>query len=250
MNRNILWIHGWGMSSRVWGDVSVLLPSFNHHYIDYNDCDTVESFLETLISQMNGAKPGESWTLIGWSFGGMLALEWLMGHSAAEVAYTLEAVVIVNGTLRFVDANRQLGWPNRVVERMQTQLLRDPKETLQQFALSMFSEADHAKAGYETIVNIVCEEAKQTDFSLSGLDAALTYLRKTDLTIRWQKYRETAHSAKLLWLHGADDPICPVGCMPPLKQEEQRIFFDVGHLPFLTESEPFYEQLRGFLHAE
>jgi pimeloyl-[acyl-carrier protein] methyl ester esterase len=248
MERNIMWIHGWGMSSQIWGDVSALLPGVKHHFFTYAGCDTIESFHAALNAKLNSFKEDTSWTLIGWSLGGMLALEQWMKWQKQETAYSLDAVIIIAGSLRFANANRRMGWPERVIERMQKQLKLQPVDTLHQFALSMFSESDKQTEGYKTSDLSVLSQA--TDFTYSGLDAGLSYLRRIDLTVRWDEFREQRMvRPKLLWLHGTEDSICPIEGMPLLEPEEIVIFPGAGHVPFLTEPDLFYETIRSFLDA-
>jgi pimeloyl-ACP methyl ester carboxylesterase len=249
MERNIMWIHGWGMSSRIWGDVTAFLPEVNHHFFTYSGCDTIESFHAALTAKMNTFEKNSSWTLIGWSLGGMLAIEQWMKWQKQEAAYLLDTVIIIAGSLRFANANRRLGWPERVIERMRKQLKLQPADTIQQFALSMFSKSDKQATRYKASqLSVLTHE---TDFTCSGLDAGLSYLQSVDLIERWHEFRtrQSIDTPKLLWLHGEEDSICPVEGMPFLEPEEFVIFPGAGHVPFLIEPELFYENIRSFLDA-
>jgi pimeloyl-[acyl-carrier protein] methyl ester esterase len=250
MERNILWIHGWGMSSQVWEDVSALLPGMKHHYFTYAGCDTIESFHKALKHKLESVGTGASWTLIGWSLGGMLAIEHWAEWQVQESFYKLEALIIVAGSLRFENSNRSLGWPERVIERMQKQLKQAPQEILQHFAQSMFSESDKMSARYASNALTLNVISQHTDFSLLGLDAGLAYLRSTDLNKHWHELRRHKKSPRLLWIHGKEDPICLIEGMPLLELEEKAIIPAAGHVPFMTDPELFYEKIRSFLDAE
>jgi pimeloyl-[acyl-carrier protein] methyl ester esterase len=250
MERNILWIHGWGMSSQVWDDVSALLPGVKHHYFTFAGCDIIESFHKALKLKLESAGTGENWTLIGWSLGGMLAIEQWIEWQDQETSYKLEALIIIAGSLRFENSNRSLGWPVRVIDRMQKQLKEAPQEILQHFAQSMFSESDKNSARYAVNAMTLGAISQDTDFSLSGLDAGLAYLRTTDLNERWHKLRLHKKSTRLLWIHGTEDPICLIAGMPPLELEEKAILPTAGHAPFMTDPELFYEKIRSFLDAD
>jgi pimeloyl-[acyl-carrier protein] methyl ester esterase len=239
----VLWIHGWGMSSQVWGNASVLLPGVKHHFFTYADCDTIESFHTALSNKLIRTGPSISWTLIGWSLGGMLAIEQWMRWQKKPAAYSLRSIIIVSGSLRFVNENRSLGWPERVMERMQKHLKQNPQETLKQFALSMFSESD-------ILTDTIRACIQETDFTSAGLEAGLTYLRNTDLKADWNELYKLLTSTQLLWLHGAEDPICPFAGVPSLNPNELCVFPHAGHVPFLAAPELFYSRVRSFLHAD
>ncbi|QGQ98567.1 alpha/beta hydrolase [Paenibacillus psychroresistens] len=247
METNILWIHGWGMSSQIWGDVSSWLPEVNHHFFSYAGCDTIDSFHVALSDKLLSAGENKQWTLVGWSLGAMLALEQWMNRFDNPKAYSIHSIIIVAGTLRFTNSNRQLGWPERVIERMRKQLQLNPQETLLQFASSMFSESDQESAEFTKLSETIAAFAQATDFTPAGLDAGLVYLRDTDLSVHWEV--PYVQRPQLLWLHGADDPICPAGGMPDLNRAEVFVFPETGHIPFLTKPELFYDQVRSFLHA-
>jgi pimeloyl-[acyl-carrier protein] methyl ester esterase len=253
MKHPILWIHGWGMSKQVWGDVATLLPGLEHHFFTYAGCDTIESFHTALNDKLVSEGDKTSWTLIGWSLGGMLALEKWMNGFKHPAAYSIESIIIVGGSLRFANVNRHLGWPVRVIESMQKQLQINPQAIMQQFALSMFSNSDRAMKTYDAAAETVIACALATDFSLVGLDAGLTYLRNMDLVAKWLETMNAAaasNSPKLLWLHGAEDPICMMAGMPQLDPTDFFIFAETGHVPFLTEPEVFYDKVRSFLNAD
>jgi pimeloyl-[acyl-carrier protein] methyl ester esterase len=250
MEQNILWIHGWGMSSRVWGDVSTLLPVVKHHFFTYGGCDTIDSFHSALHDKLQSVGDNTSWTLIGWSLGGMLAIEQWMNGFKNPTKYSIRSIIIVAGSLRFTNTNRHLGWPERVIERMRKQLQQDRQETLLQFASSMFSESDSHSAALITMTDTVSTCAQATDFTPAGLDAGLSYLRNTDLIARWNELHEQRTASPLLWLHGAEDSICPIAGMPLLNSAEVFVFPETGHIPFLTKPEIFYEKVRSFVYAD
>jgi pimeloyl-[acyl-carrier protein] methyl ester esterase len=248
MKPNIMWIHGWGMSSQIWGDVFTLLPEAKHHFYTYAGCDISDSFQAALHDKLLNAGENMSWTLIGWSLGGMLAIEQWMNGLMNPTGYTINSIIIVGTTLRFSNPNRQLGWPERVIERMRKQLQLNSQETLQQFASSMFSDPERQNESYVTMADTISACARATDFTPAGLDAGLLYLKNTDLTARWEELK--VQRIPLLWLHGALDTVCPIAGMPPLNSSEAFIFPGLGHVPFLTEPEIFYEKVRSFLHAD
>lgn len=384
MKKRILWVHGWGMSPHIWQrQHSEMLPDYEHHYISYAGCYDIRDFQRAISLYLHNncqarSGFGGGWTIVGWSMGGMLALEALfvgvprvdeavesvqmvdefeelaaqtadssvqpvlqtmdesmeltlqtvddaVGLSLQPVVNAVESVVVVGGTLCFVNENRTKGWPRRIVERMKKQVAKQPDDTLQQFVQMMLTVSEkeslrqQSESGYYTDYTDPTDSRdsqKSMDFTVPGLEAGLTYLLETDLTSMWEQYfkfprrsmtegfqsngdamgtikdtcikdkssikgfeeikiedmaikdisdikgiigatwaREVpnaqhGHVPRLLWIHGTDDPICPVGCVPASEYYRTVFIEGAGHLPFLTRQESFYEHLRSFLYAE
>ncbi len=246
MRGKILWIHGWGMSQRVWADGAERLPGYDHHYIHFGDCREAADFSRT-VERILMKSPG-NWTMIGWSMGGMLALEAAMQTETRQRS-GIAAVAVVGSTLRFVNSDRAKGWPLRIVERMRTQLRLQPDETLANFARSMFTpeEMKQWNGDPSSLVD-------GSDFSPEGLEAGLAYLIERDLTGDWLDYRTMTEigvnpdAPRMLWIHGGDDPICPPGAMPDLPDGCKIVMEGAGHAPFLTQKESFYQHLGSFLY--
>jgi pimeloyl-[acyl-carrier protein] methyl ester esterase len=179
----------------------------------------------------------------------MLAIEQWMNGFKNPNAYSIQSIIVVAGSLRFANADRHLGWPERLIERMRKQLQQDPQATLLQFACSMFSESDRQSAAFVTMTDTLSACAQTTDFTTAGLDAGLTYLQNTDLIARWNELQKQRTASPLLWLHGAEDSICPIAGMPLLNSAEVFVFPETGHIPFLTKPEIFYKKVRSFVYA-
>lgn len=243
--KHICWLHGWGMSPSVWGDVLTLLPEAQISFIDYSECAAVDDFRHVLQAKLTGKEGAVS--LIGWSMGGMLALEEVFrGYEQ------IESIVLIGATLRFASEDRDQGWPIRMVERMSKQVSRNPDLTLQEFAKSMLGETEKS-ADSECVNDIqMTDWIGETDFTLAGLEAGLSYLRETDLRASWAEWRQQEDGTirpRLLWIHGLEDPICPPGCVPQLESDERIMLERTGHAPMLTQRTLLKEHLRRFLHG-
>jgi pimeloyl-[acyl-carrier protein] methyl ester esterase len=208
--------------------------------------------------------------LIGWSLGGMLALEAALEQweraapgSAGNAGYgeyfphPVAHVILIGATLRFAGPDRAKSWPERIVRRMRAQLEARPEETLSKFAESMFSSAEREnKPEYPQWMERL---RLTTDFSRQGLDAGLQYLLETDLTGRWSRFAagriENGSLAVLdeqrpdvVWMHGGDDPICPTGAVADIPDRAKIMFRGAGHVPFMTEPHHFAEAIRRIVH--
>lgn len=209
-------IHGWGSAPAVWegllGDLEhVHQPSF--HHVAQPD-DLYDSVVEML--------PREGSLVLAWSMGAMLAIE-----AALDWPEAVDALVLFGGCLRFENHDRTLGWPERIIRRMQEQLVDNPDEVLTNFHRRMFSPAERSdrEAFLERFDGV-----KSLDFETDGLSAGLDYLIATDLHERINDL-----VCPVLWIHGDEDPICPAAALAELPKHHQTVNIPgAGHLPFYT----------------
>ena len=249
--RRILWIHGWGMSPAVWEpsvQEHMTGQGIEHHFFTYINCHSIEAFHEALDRAIRELRPD---TIVGWSMGGLLAVDRLIrmdadekdGRTPVGPFMGIKKLVTVGSTLRFVSTDRSQGWPRRIVERMLDKLETDRELVLRQFADSMVS-AEERIAGKAVAI-------RGNDFSPEGLKAGLRYLLEADVTEAWARTLVpgfTSAGGRMLWIHGSGDTICPIGSMPKEPAGVRRVVLErAGHVPFLTEQAAFYEHLRGFL---
>lgn len=247
VKRRILWIHGWGMSPKIW-EPSVREQwtgqGTEHHFFSYAGCHSIEAFHEALDRVLREVQPE---AVVGWSMGGILAVDRLvklageMGTAWGSLG--IRRLAVVGSTLCFVSADRNRGWPRRIAERMLAKLDTDQEQVLRQFADSMVSAQERTAGKFMA--------ACQPDFSLEGLKAGLRYLIETDVSEAWSKTLVpgfTSAGGRILWLHGSSDAICPVEAMPEETEGVRRVVLEgAGHAPFLTQQAAFYEHLRSFL---
>jgi pimeloyl-[acyl-carrier protein] methyl ester esterase len=231
----------------------------------YADCDSVEQMRERLRRMIREETAPVH--LIGWSLGGMLALEAALEQwersapedagGAEHLPHPIVRVILIGATLRFAGPDRAKSWPERIVRRMKTQMETRPEETLLRFAESMFSAAERE---YRSEYPRWMERLRlNTDFSRQGLDAGLQYLLETDLTGRWSRFASgrsengsvalpDEHRPDVVWLHGTEDPICPFGAVADIPDRALIVFRGAGHVPFKTEPDLFAEAVRRIVH--
>lgn len=241
MAKQLLWIHGWGVSSSVWDDVEDMLPEYNHHFVSFAKCITVEDLHRVIMEKLISGSG--DWTLIGWSMGAMLALETVFDNDQ-RMRFNIEAIVLVSASLQFINRDRRQGWPLRVVQRMNTQLSIEREETLSRFKELMLSPSDKNKMYKDDL-----EKLKETDFSLAGLKTGLSYLMDCNLRDKWQQFVQQPDAPRWFWIHGDEDAVCPIGCLPNAQDQRIVVIEKGGHLPFWTAKTQFFEQLRSFLDA-
>jgi pimeloyl-[acyl-carrier protein] methyl ester esterase len=256
----ILWIHGWGMSPEVWKSLNnTYLPEYDHVYADFSLCHETSDFFKSLEEQMkqyeldfvseSDSMSRNAWIIAGWSMGAMLGIElaaqYIKGRH--QFSWPVEKLLIIDGTLKFLDQDRTKGWPERVLKRMQSQLKKEPKTVLKQFNQLVFED----RQPIETEIR-----PDDCGFTIQALEAGLHYLTTTDLTSSWQMLQENhpkSSSASLtyLWIHGENDAICPIGAVPnEMTNHTLVVMKQEGHAPFVTATKYCYDTIRSFLDVQ
>jgi pimeloyl-[acyl-carrier protein] methyl ester esterase len=142
----IVLLHGWGMTPAVWAPIqsllgarrSVALALPGHAGAAAAPAAEVAAWSAHLATQLPRAA-----TLVGWSLGAMLALDF-----ACRYPERVARLVLIGGTARFVadDAPAADAWPGlapATVEAFGAGFARDPHATLKRFlALQCLGEAD------------------------------------------------------------------------------------------------------------
>ncbi len=240
----ILWLHGWATAPEVWRSTTAFLDDYEHRFVDYSTCTKAEDFLAVCKRAVQSVRG--PLTIVGWSLGGMVALECLLRGQDAVCK-----LVLVGSTLCFVDRTRQRGWPEVVLRRM-----------IANVGAEQVEHAVHAErveqtlAGFRRLVmepypddERLAEQLRNHDFYTSGLHAGLDYLLTTDLRPLWLTAEEPIR-AKVYWMHGAADRVCPLAAMPDDLHTRPVVFEEAGHAPFLTEEARFVEELRRLLDGD
>jgi pimeloyl-[acyl-carrier protein] methyl ester esterase len=232
---SVLWLAGWSAPFSVWQPVIDRFfrdnPLARHQLVDAH----------TLLEGGRGMSPQAHdwladgpWWVVGWSMGGMMALEW-----ARSVPDCVRGVFAIGVTDQFIRSPRSPdGWDERVLRRMERRLPDDPAQVLADFDRRMFSPAEE-KAGWPDRWCQSYRNQQQPD--VSGLLVGLDYLRRLS-------FLDSPLPVSVFLLHGEDDSICPVSgarrLARTLPKAELTVWKDAGHLPFWTQPERFYFWLK------
>jgi pimeloyl-[acyl-carrier protein] methyl ester esterase len=237
--KQAVWLSGWSAPAEIWRAAAEECDGVFHRFVSFEDCHSKEAILEKTMKTMDEAGSGA--VLIGWSMGGMVALE-----LAARFPERTEAVFAVAAPGRFVRRTREEpGWDERVLGRMITQLRKDPAAVLAAFDRQMFTEGE-GEAGWLDRWRAECRASVPP---VSALVAGLEFLR--DFSVL-----ETADRIRcpVFLLAGERDEICPaVGveelhrCLP---DSRLNVWKGTGHLPFWVNPSRFREWFReGWRHV-
>ncbi|MDB5084911.1 MAG: Biotin synthesis protein BioH [Bacilli bacterium] len=234
---SLVLIPGWGMRSTVWKSLDLQLrDSYHLIYPQFDDCVSPDQFGGAVLREVCDEKRV---SLVGWSLGGMLALE-----LAAIDPERFEQVVVIGAGAKFVtDPTYRAGQPLASVNRMKRNLERSADGTLHLFYESLFTKQERALH----LDDILLDQAK--DWPLSSIDslrAGLDYLTQTDLRDRLPNI-----NVPVAVIHGQLDPICSIESGRQLAQQLAHATFievpDAGHMPFGFQGYEFHQLIRSAL---
>ncbi|WP_256091439.1 pimeloyl-ACP methyl ester esterase BioH [Candidatus Thiosymbion oneisti] len=236
-------LHGWGMNAAVWEGLPTSLTDDRRQWRIELPGHGASPFEPRHDSRgawadacLESAPERAVW--IGWSLGGLIALE-----AALQAPERIQALVLLTTTPRFV---RAPDWPAAmdadVLAQFHDGLLADPPGTLDRFlALQVMG----SEAARNTLRTLRRELAHRPAPLPAALALGLDLLRDTDL-----RGRIGALACPTLWLFGRRDTLVPAaaseGIARLLPQARHRVIAGAAHAPFLSHPQETGEAIAGF----
>lgn len=247
LGRPLVLLHGWAMSAAVFSELATLLaddfrlliPDLPGHGKSspavQNDLAGISA---DLLCWLDVVVQGPV-ALIGWSLGGMLAME-----MASRQMLPVDRLVLIGTTPRFtLSDDWTCGLPSAQVRALARNLERSFEATLANFfALAFAGE----KIALERLRMIRSFAVKRSP--LPDRDAALGLLKM--LAVQDQRETLAAIKQPVLVLHGDLDQISPLAAgrylAATLAAGHLEAFSGVGHGPFLSQPQAAAEKIREF----
>ena len=239
--RPLVMIHGWAMHSGVWR--SFVQQLAQHRQVICLDLPghgrsaalseyTLESIAEVLFKAIEI----EKFSLLGWSLGGLVAIE--MAHRFPQQVASL---LILASNPKFVTSADWVGVKPEVLDGFASQLSIDTRQTLLRFlALQVNGLPD----GRQLLQNLKQTVMECESPSAPVLQAALQILKHSDLRVKLQQYQ-----GPVKLIQGDKDPLVPlIGALTMQKMQPAisvHVLEKAGHVPFLSHS----RQLLAILEA-
>lgn len=167
---------------------------------------------------------------------GVLAIAWSLGaqillHAWPAIGGRLRGAVLVGATPRFTTTEGwNAGLPARQVDVLAQRFRRDPARTRARFLADLLAPGERERLGPARLAELDAAMALPTPEAAA---AGLGILATADL-----RPALPSIDRPVLLLHGAEDPICPVGAARAMAAAIPRarlsILEGAGHAPFLT----------------
>ena len=242
MTRDLVLLHGWAMSPRVFTPVLPLLADGRRvHNLplpgyqgDRGSGVTAErdlsgqAILDRWSDQCLAAAPaGCAW--LGWSLGALIAM-----NAALRTPGRIAALVLVSATPKFIrDQDWEAGVERSILGGLLCATRTGDLKALRRFAVLQAGRSDNALAVGRALMGCLA------DPGVDGrtLEAGLKVLDQVDLRERLRELR-----LPVLAIHGVDDRIVPLPAGAYIAGEVPRgdlVTLETGHVPFVTRTREF-----------
>ncbi|MBI4336076.1 MAG: alpha/beta fold hydrolase [Candidatus Omnitrophica bacterium] len=212
-SHNLVFLHGWGTDPGVWKNQ---VEYFSAKY-------RIEA--PALYPSLRVTRPS---ILIGWSYGGMLAME-----MAAKEPRRVKALILVSSSAKFTDGLNPV-----IIKNIRRNLERNFEDEMRNCYGTFFITGE-ARFMNDFIESQILPEKK-------GAIRALERLLAMDLRSLLRGI-----TAPTLIIHGDRDEVCPaaggVYLHENIKGSRIEIMKNAGHMPFYTRAGEFNRILEGFL---
>jgi len=239
-----VFLHGWGQSEAIW-------IAQKHRYPDAQFINlpghggAAEAAADQWLNVLNQQLPQSPHILIGWSLGGMLALE-LASKLAGEPG-RIAGLGLVGSTPSFV---ARASWPHgcdaATFSAFKQSIEAPEKErnrAMSRFFALMLQGDELPRRAFNQLARQGID--RQHPASCQGLEAGLLLLETLDL-----RDRLTAIKVPTLVMHGDADAIVPVAAGKTLSKAmpaaDWKSYERTGHAPFLTRPDTFNEALEAW----
>ncbi len=247
---DLVLLHGWGLHGGVW---DTLMPRLTPHLrvtrVDLpghgrsHDVPMPPTLTELTLQVMAGIAPGA--VLLGWSFGGLVALE-----AALEMPQRMRGLILANSTPRFVTAP---DWPHAMLpetlQEFADGLVTDYRDTLRRFLSLQVRGDESARGSLRELRDSLFAHGEPDTASLA---TALKILRDSDLRSRLKQV-----SVPTLALASGYDRLTPpeasVSMAEQIPGARLEILPKSAHAPFISHAEAFAAAVLRFvqdLHEE
>lgn len=238
-------LHGWGFNSAIWEETARTLASNARvNCIDLpghgqSPMPQGDYTLKTLADTIAATLP-EQGNVIGWSLGGMVAMQIALRHPTK-----IKKLILVGCVARFVSDDN---WSNavspKVFQDFSASLNNDLQGTLQRFIALQIMGSDESRIILRKLKTLLNSNAAPQSAALQG---GLKILQDVDLRDQLPEIRQPT-----LMVFGKRDtlsrPQTAKQMLPLLSNATLETIDGAGHAPFLSHNKYFTNLIEQFIH--
>jgi len=233
---SLVFLHGWGQSKQVWFEQQSTFPQAYYLNLPGHGSQPVS---DDWLRDIHARCTDTPFTLVGWSLGGMLAMQ-----LADTYPESVRSLVLVNSTPRFRQADDwQHGCDAPTFQAFEQGLAGNESKTMSRFFALMFQDTSLSRSIYNHIARQAVDRTHPVDST--ALQHGLMLLSQLDLRPTLAEIKQPT-----LILHGQQDSVIPVQAGQYLAEHisstHWQSFEDCGHAPFLTHSQAFNSILESW----
>lgn len=241
--RDLVLLHGWAMTTRVWEPVlDALSASYRVHNLPLpgypgptGGSEAGGEALDDWSDQCLAAAPaGAIW--VAWSLGALVAL-----NAALRSPGALARLILVAATPKFVaSGDWEAGIDRRVLRDFMNGIESGDDKTLKRFVSLQAGGSDDARGLSRWLSSCIVDDRVQG----GALRAGLRVLEDTDLRPRLVAVRTPVRV-----IHGGGDRIVPFAAGAYVAGQApggDLVRLETGHAPFVTRPEAFVEAVRSW----
>lgn len=238
-------LHGWALHSGLWGLLQAHLARRHRvHAVDlpgHGHSPATDPYtMASIVAAVDAAVPeGAPVTVLGWSLGGAVAMEWALARPGR-----IDRLVLVATSPRFVADD---GWPHAMaadtLARFGDELRVAYRPTLQRFLALQLHGSDHGRAALSAMRKNLFSRGEPSG---AVLERALDLLAGVDL-----RGRSPSLAVPALVVSGDRDTLAPAAAGRWLAAALPAATYveipGAAHVPFLSHPEAFIAAVDGFL---
>ncbi len=238
-------LHGWGFNAAIWQETAhALANNAQVNCIDlpghgYSPMPSGDYNIETLANLIAETLP-EQGHLIGWSLGGIIAMQIALRHPQK-----IKKLILVGSVARFVrDDDWRYAVSTEILQDFSDSLSNDIQQTLQRFIALQVMGSDESR-------EILCKLRELMNSNQAphpaALQGGLEILQEVDLRNQLSKITQST-----LMIFGERDtlsrPKTARQMLPLLPNAQLAIINGAGHAPFLSHNQHFTNLIEQFIH--
>ncbi|MFV2056187.1 MAG: pimeloyl-ACP methyl ester esterase BioH [Thiohalomonadales bacterium] len=250
---SVVLLHGWGLNRHVWSNfagslaaqfrtLSVDLPGYGRSpSIKPYDLVSVANAVASIVAD-ESENPSGQVAVVGWSLGGLVAMQLAMRHPkkvTALITMACCAQFVVTPTWPY-------GVANDVLDQFGEDLCKDHRGTVLRFLAIQSLGSEHARKEIKALKqDLFCDGEPDTDALLAGLQILQGSRLQPQLcdikcpTLMIVGSKDSLVNAEACYLTAAAIPHC-----------ETYTLADAGHAPFLSHPKQVEQRIVSFLCDE